>query len=75
MPIQNKLSSEVLTLIRGAIDSKIEVWKNISAAEKASGIGIIDEDFIDDIACGVECSHELTDDQLNQIMQEYQEAM
>ena len=71
----HKLSDEVLTLIRGAIDSKIEVWKNITAAEKASGISNIDEDLIDDIACGINSSHELTNKKLNQIMQEYQEAM
>lgn len=69
------LSSEVLMLIRGAIDSKIEVWQNISAAEKASGISCIDEDLIDDIACSIGSSHQLTNEQLNQIMEEYQEAM
>ena len=34
-----KLSDEVLTLLRAAVDSKIEVDNNLTAAEKALGGG------------------------------------
>lgn len=51
----NKVGLDVIMLIRGAIDSKIECWKNLSAAEKAlGGSGIeVSEDALEDLVVGI----------------------
>jgi hypothetical protein len=51
-------------LVRGAIDSKIEVWKNLNAAEKALGGGELSEDALEDLVIGVGHSSRLTNKQL-----------
>lgn len=59
-----ELSNEVLMLVRGAIDSKIEVWKNLNAAEKALGGGELSEDVLEDLVVGIGHSSQLTNKQL-----------
>ena len=59
-----KMSKEVLTLVRGAIDSKIEVWKNLNAAEKALGGGELSEDVLEDLVVSIDHSSQLTNEQL-----------
>lgn len=54
-----KLTTEVLTLLRGALAAKLECWKNLSAAERAAGVGF-EEDMLDDIAIGINHENELT---------------
>lgn len=44
-----KLTTEVLTLLRGALAAKLECWKNLSSAAGAAGVGF-EEDMLDDIA-------------------------
>ena len=53
------LTTEVLTLLRGALAAKLECWKNLSAAERAAGVGF-EEDMLDDIAVGMNHENELT---------------
>lgn len=54
------ITDEALALVRGAIDSKIECWKNLSAAEKAIGKVEISEDDLEDLVTGIESSAQLT---------------
>lgn len=60
------ISLEVITLVRGAIDSKIECWKNISEAEKALGGGDVEisEDALEDLVISLNCSAQLSNKQV-----------
>ena len=61
-----KLSDEVLTLLRAAVDSKIEVDNNLTAAEKALGGGELSEYMLAVLIADSEVKQasQLTDEQL-----------
>ena len=61
-----KLSDEVLTLLRAAVDSKIEVDNNLTAAEKALGGGELSEYMLAVLIAESEVKQasQLTDEQL-----------
>ena len=62
----NNISLEVITLVRGAIDSKIECWRNISEAEKALGGQDVEisEDALEDLVVSLDCSAQLSNQQI-----------
>ena len=61
-----KLSDEVLTLLRAAVDSKIQVDNNLTAAEKALGGGELSEYMLAVLIADSEVKQasQLTDEQL-----------
>lgn len=61
-----KLSDEVLTLLRAAVDSKIKVDNNLTAAEKALGGGELSEYMLAVLIADSEVKQasQLTDEQL-----------
>lgn len=70
MPDTNKFSLETLTLVRGAIDSKIECWRNISAAERSMNGLTLEESDLEDLVSGLNSSAELTNKELEKWLQE-----
>jgi hypothetical protein len=63
MPDTNEFSLETVTLFRGAVEAKIECWKNITATEKSIGDNVtIEEADIEDLVTGINSSAELTNE-------------
>jgi hypothetical protein len=66
---ETELGSDILILFRGAFDNKIELWKNLSAIERAINVTVCEdklEDAILNFALNppVEASAQLSQDDL-----------
>jgi hypothetical protein len=61
-----QVTLEVLSLVRGAIDAKIECWKNLTAAEKAMKAVELSEDDLENLVMGLESSSQLTNERLEE---------